>query len=556
MTMNRIVLTGALLFALPAGTRAQSGFIDVGEARIYYEAAGQGPAVVFIHGWALGMREWDDQIAALAPRFRVVAFDRRGYGRSTGFADASADPGDIRALLDTLGIDRAALVGHSAGAQIVWRFAQAFPDRVTGLVLYGGALPPRGFPVAAGGPRPDLRVLARRSGLDSVLRFVLSQPEFSDLRVPPVEARIKAMWATYNGKDLLEDHPQSGRFPLPHLDQVKGWTVPTLFLAGDTEDPHTRLIGDSLSRWMPDARSVVVPGGGHGVHFVQPDRFNAELIGFLGRAGAARPQSGYLDTGEARIYYETRGQGTAVVFLHGWALNLRQWDDQVAALASRYRPVSLDRRGFGKSTGHADVTADPGDVRALLDTLGIAKAVIVGHSAGTQVAWRFAAAFPERVLGLVIYGGGQPPVGFPIRRENTGRNRDALKAVARRFGKDSAMRLLAAGPGSTGPRTPQGEARIRAILAEYSGKDLLEDHEPSNRFPPPRFETVQGWAIPMLFMAGEWEAPFVRQSNDLLARSLRDARSVIVPGGGHGVHFHEPERFNAELLRFLERIRG
>ena len=550
MTMNRIVLTGALLFALPAGTRAQSGFIDVGEARIYYEAAGQGPAVVFIHGWALGMREWDDQVAALTPRFRVVAFDRRGYGRSTGFADISADAGDLRALLDSLGIGRAILVGHSAGAQVVYRFAAAFPERTAGLVLYGGGLPPRGFPIAPDRPRPNLRDIARRHGLDSVLGLTLSRPEFSDLRVPHVEARIRAMWAAYTGKDLLEDHPPSGRFPNPHLDQVKRWSLPTLFITGDTEDPHTRLIGDSLARWMPNARSVVVPGGGHGVHFLQPERFNTALLAFLGEI---RGQSGVLDVGDARIYYETAGQGPAVVFIHGWALNLREWDDQVGALAPRFRTLAVDRRGFGRSTGFADVSADPGDVRALLDTLHIGKAVLVGHSAGTQVAYRFASAFPERVEGLVLYGAGTPPEGFPIPR-GVPREPGVLRDIARRFGLDSVQKVVNARPAFSDLRSPAVAARIDALWAAYSGRDLLEDHPQSGRFPPARFDDVKRWPFPVLFVAGDTEAPHTRLIGDSLARWMPNARSVIIPGGGHGVHFRQPERFNAELLAFLNEI--
>lgn len=270
-----------LLMILPTTARAQSGVVDVGEARIYYEVAGSGPAIVFVHGFALGMREWDDQMAALASRHRVVAFDRRGYGKSTGFADASADPGDIRALLDALGIRRAVVVGHSAGAQVVWRFAAAFPDRVAGLVMYGGGQPPVGFPIARAEPRPNLRAIARQHGLDSVLNSMLARPEFADLKVPPVEARIRAMWATYNGRDLLEDHPPSQRYPLPRFEDVKRWNTPVLFVVGDGEERHTRLIGDSLAHWMANARSVVVPGGGHGVHFLHPERFNATLLGFL-----------------------------------------------------------------------------------------------------------------------------------------------------------------------------------------------------------------------------------------------------------------------------------
>ena len=126
-----------------------------------------------------------------------------------------------------------------------------------------------------------------------------------------------------------------------------------------------------------------------------------------------------LDVGDAKINYLVEGSGPAVVLIHGWALNLREWDDQIAALSPHYRVVAYDRRGYGKSIGFADPTADPGDLRRLLDTLGIRSAVLVGHSAGPDVAERFAAAMPERVDGLVLYGGGEP-ADFPVPRERPG----------------------------------------------------------------------------------------------------------------------------------------
>jgi pimeloyl-[acyl-carrier protein] methyl ester esterase len=158
---RRAAVTALLLAAPAAGAHAQSGLIDVGDARIYYETAGRGAAVVLIHGWALNLREWDDQVVALAPRFRVVGYDRRRFGQSTGSADISADSGDLRTLLDTLGIASAVLVGHSGGAQVAFRFAAAFAERVDGLVLYGAGAPPEGFPIQRREPRPNLAAVAR-----------------------------------------------------------------------------------------------------------------------------------------------------------------------------------------------------------------------------------------------------------------------------------------------------------------------------------------------------------------------------------------------------------
>jgi pimeloyl-ACP methyl ester carboxylesterase len=261
----------------------KTGTLESNDARIHYVVAGAGPAVVLIHGWALNLREWDDQIVALSPHYRVVALDRRGYGRSSGFADVSADPGDIRTLLDTLHIRSAVLIGHSAGAEVAIRFAAVMPGRVDALVLYGGG-EPDSFPVPETGPSFAVaKQLARREGVDSLMRFVLSLPQFrpSPHRSAAIAARLDTMVKGYSGKDLLEDHPESGAFPQPQSDAMRRWPMPTLFISGDREGARWQLVSDSLVRWMPNARKVLIPGGGHGVHFDEPQQFNTALLAFL-----------------------------------------------------------------------------------------------------------------------------------------------------------------------------------------------------------------------------------------------------------------------------------
>ena len=267
--------------------RAQARFVDANGVRIHYTVAGSGPVVVLIHGWALDLREWTDQIAALSPRYRVIAFDRRGFGKSSGHVDPSADPADVRALLDTLGIRSAILVGHSAGAMVAQRFTAAMPERVNALVLYGGPAP-AGFqgaePRQAATDEAQARgAIARRFGLDSLLRDVLSRPQFiaGPHRTPAVAARLDSMLKDYSGKDLLDPQPPSGQFPAARLDQMKTWRFPVLFISGEQEARPWQVMSDSLVGWMPAARKVLIPGGGHGVHFDEPQRFNQALLEFL-----------------------------------------------------------------------------------------------------------------------------------------------------------------------------------------------------------------------------------------------------------------------------------
>jgi 3-oxoadipate enol-lactonase len=282
--MRRLI--AGVIMMLGASIRdmvAQPRMLNVGDATLRYDVAGTGKAIVFIHGWAQDLGIWDDQVRAFAPRYRVVRFDRRGYGKSTGFADPSADPADVQALLDSLGIRSAHMVGLSAGATTALRFAQAFPDRIDALVLYG--MPnPEGFPVPPPGPSP-LTIFAgiiREHGLDSLRKTVAASPL---AWVPPgkLEARerVAGSMANYSGRDLLDPRPPSGRVPAIRWDRLDTVRIPTLIVNGDHELPYFLLVADSLSHRIPNARRVVIKDGGHGAHFAQPEQFNKTLADFF-----------------------------------------------------------------------------------------------------------------------------------------------------------------------------------------------------------------------------------------------------------------------------------
>ena len=274
------------MFTLPASgsVLAQQRMINVGDVQINYDVTGRaGPPVVFIHGWTHNLSVWDDQVAALSSRYRVVRFDTRGYGKSTGFSDQSADPQDLLTLLEALHIPRAYIVGHSRGGDVALRFAAAYPHRVSGLVLYGAfsrglfAAPPDFTQMFAS--LPDI---ARKNGLDSVGKLILASPI---AWVPPgrndITERYKRLWASYSGKDLTDPHPESNRVPEPTAEQIKAIRVPTLVIVGDHEAPFIAAAGDSLAKWIPGAKKVVIPNAGHGAHFAQPASFNSALMDFI-----------------------------------------------------------------------------------------------------------------------------------------------------------------------------------------------------------------------------------------------------------------------------------
>ena len=284
MRIRRLVIAGVFLVAATSEAGAQSGMANVGDATLYYEVIGQGVPVVLIHGWALSLRAWDDQARAFAPRYRVVRYDLRGFGRSTGFADVTADPADLAALLDHLDVPSAYVIGHSRGAGVALAFALAFPQRVRGLVLYGpGPLPGFGLPWDGADRMPDVRAIARQFGLDSVWATLARHPLTWEppQRAVATRARVDAILRANSGRDLLEDHPPSNRVPLARIDQLRRIDVPTLVVTGDHEMPYLQVVAAAVTYGITGAKHVTIADGGHGLHFAQPERFNAAVLSFL-----------------------------------------------------------------------------------------------------------------------------------------------------------------------------------------------------------------------------------------------------------------------------------
>ena len=280
--MRQIAWLLILLVIVGGVGDAQTRTLNVGDATINYDVAGKGPTVVFIHGWAHNISVWDDQVPAFKSRYRVVRYDSRGFGRSTGYADESAEPQDLLLLLEALRVKRAYIVGHSRGGSVALRFASAFPSHVAGLVLYGAF--PEGFPAPpdVGQMFASLPAIAKQNGLDSVGKIVLASPI---AWVPPgrndVTDRYRRLWASYSGKDLLDPHAESGRVPAVTIAQLANIRVPTLVIVGDHEAPFIAAVADTLAQRIPGAKKVVIPNAGHGAHFAQPASFNSALMDFI-----------------------------------------------------------------------------------------------------------------------------------------------------------------------------------------------------------------------------------------------------------------------------------
>jgi pimeloyl-ACP methyl ester carboxylesterase len=242
-------------------------------SRIEFEATGAGPPLVLLHGFFGDRSTWPaaGYVDALAAQFRLVLVDLIGHGGS----DTSPDPAryrmdahaaDVVAVLDRLGIDRAAVWGASMGGRIGFHLMARFPGRLTALVA-GGA--------HACVVETDPAELERETAL---LREQGTAP-FADA-MEPLPGWMRQVMLRADGRalalQLLADAGQTS--PPPELDLV---TTPVLLLAGE-RDPRLYLIrvtGDRLRR----AEIAVLPGCGHFDTFTRTDLTIPLAREFLGR---------------------------------------------------------------------------------------------------------------------------------------------------------------------------------------------------------------------------------------------------------------------------------
>jgi pimeloyl-ACP methyl ester carboxylesterase len=214
----------------------------------------------------------------------VIRYDRRGFGRSPGVPDLTADPADLDALLTLLGIQQAHVLGHSQGGPVALGLALNYPRRVKGLILFGSA-PPLGFGLPPGAdsiPFGQLRLAARGAGVDSMWKILARHPiQAHDRLSAEAAARIERIKRTYTAADLRNNDPPSMQTPPATAAQLSSIQAPTLVLTGDAEIPYLRVVAEALAYAIPNARRVVIPGGGHMVSLSQPAAFNAAVLDFL-----------------------------------------------------------------------------------------------------------------------------------------------------------------------------------------------------------------------------------------------------------------------------------
>ncbi|MBI1258005.1 MAG: alpha/beta fold hydrolase [Chloroflexi bacterium] len=260
-------------------------FIDVNGAHFYYESTGTGDAVVFLHAAIADTRMWDAQVAPFSQNHRVIRYDMRGFGQTTAPPMKFTHHDDLKALLDALGVERAAVIGCSNGGRAAMNFTLANPNRVTKLVMVcsgpGGlelpdfqpaALDMQSYEAAQAG---DLEKAAR---LGAQLWFVGPDrpPEQAD------QAKLELVYEMYLN-DLKKEATGIGdeqSMAPPAAQRLGEIHVPTLIVSGEFDEPYPLAAAPIMEQGIAGVRRVNLPTA-HLPSMELPDEFNRVVLDFL-----------------------------------------------------------------------------------------------------------------------------------------------------------------------------------------------------------------------------------------------------------------------------------
>jgi pimeloyl-ACP methyl ester carboxylesterase len=245
------------------------------------------------------------------------------------------------------------------------------------------------------------------------------------------------------------------------------------------------------------------------------------------------------------LYYEVHGEGFPVIFQHGFTGTTNSWRPQIPALSKGYRFIIYDARGHGQSDSppslnqySADIVVE--DLRQLLKSLKIDKAVVGGLSMGGYQSLRFYLRHPEMVVALILMDTG-PGYRNPAHRDEWNRQQEERAKLFE----------------------TQGMAAYVAIAPSYTSKEILLKQNPVGLANMARkvvaqhdsvvIESLGNVKVPTLVLVGEKDTPFLPAA-EYMSKVILGAQRKVISSAGHAANIDNPEEFNKAILDFLGKL--
>jgi pimeloyl-ACP methyl ester carboxylesterase len=274
---------GSLFLVMASAAQIPSpgfaGYADLPGVRLWYtDSGGNGVPLILLHANTGNADSWQPNIAGFVEAgYRVITFDRRGWGRSRPNPGTGTQPGaiaeDLHALVEHLGIDRFHLVGVAGGGFAAYDYVLWHPERLRSMVV-----------AASGGAIVDeeLRLLRQKTGLPG---FSSWPPEFREVSMGYMANNPEGLqrWLEIHHHSRQKDAPAQPQRTTITFEKLKTIQVPTLLMPGDQDLQAPPWVMRRQLAHIPGAEFIVLPEAAHSINWEQPEAFNRNVLEFIRR---------------------------------------------------------------------------------------------------------------------------------------------------------------------------------------------------------------------------------------------------------------------------------
>ncbi len=263
-------------------------------------------------------------------------------------------------------------------------------------------------------------------------------------------------------------------------------------------------------------------------------------------------ESGWAAVNGANLFYRIAGDGPPLLLLHASICDGRMWEDQIGEFARTHRVIAPEFRGFGQSKMVAGPFAHRHDLRALMDHLGLDRAILVGGSMSGKTTLDFTLENPNRVEALILVASALSGYRFtdPVTLLAWEAGDAALEAGRWDEAAEIEMKAWLAGPRR---RLDQVDATLRQrvrdmLLQSYAMPQDLGQEQPLD---PPAIGRLKEVRAPTLIVVGDEDAPDIVVIAGLLESGIAGAKKVVMRGAAHLPNMEQPAAFNRIVSDFL-----
>lgn len=267
-------------------------------------------------------------------------------------------------------------------------------------------------------------------------------------------------------------------------------------------------------------------------------------------------KTGFLEIGNAKIYYEEKGTGTPFVMIHGGFIDRRMWDDQFEYFSKNYRVIRYDVRNHGSTTSGAEMYTYYDDMNEIFEKLNIDKAIVMGLSMGGIITIDFAITHPEKTIAIIPVStgiSGYVPtdtvwVNFNNNLNIAFQNNDSENAI------EYMLKTWTDGP-TRSPQQMNKEIREKVKIMLKNTYVNWNSSVKQKRLSPPAIDRLAEIKVPVLTIYGDIDVQGIKELADKITKDIPGAKKSIIKNAAHMVNMEFPNEFNETVEKFLNELK-